>query len=119
MQMRQTPSYLRTVFACVLSVALIVWTASASADHTPRVMETIQDHIQMIAEHGHSHGFEEDLYWAIHGHDHDAADHEHSQVFLIENPGSALPVDLRDTWQRLASAQGPPRQFKIERPPRF
>lgn len=118
MRIRKNPACLRPVLALALCLAFFVWTVSPGADHAPRVLETIQDHIQMIAEHGHSHGFEEDLFWALHGHDHESADHEHSQVFLMETAGPAPLVDPADTWNRWASAHGPPRPFRIERPPR-
>ncbi len=109
---------MRKVLSGVLCVALVVWSVFSNADHTPTVLETIQDHLEMIADHGHSHGFEEDLFWAIHGHSHDAADHDHSQVFLIEGAGVAPTVDLRENWHRRASAYGPSHQFRIKRPPR-
>lgn len=72
----------------------------------------------MVEEHGHSHGFEEDLYWALHGHSHDVVDHDHSQVLLLTGTGSVLKVDFREDWQGLISTLSPSRQFLIERPPR-
>lgn len=102
----------------LLCVALAVWSAMPSATHAPAVFETIQDHLEMIAEHGHSHGFEEDLYWAMHGHGHDAADHDHGQAYL-DFAESALPVPAeRDAWRLRASPGGSHRIFRIERPPR-
>lgn len=50
--------------------------------HTPAVIETLQDQAQMVANHGHSHGPEEDLIWAMHGHGHDVTDHDHGSAVL-------------------------------------
>ncbi|MGI9356184.1 MAG: hypothetical protein ACR2PF_13610 [Rhizobiaceae bacterium] len=58
----------------LVCLSLVVWSIVPATAHTSTVIETVQDHLEMIAEHGHSHGFEEDLYWAMHGHAHDAAD---------------------------------------------
>ena len=89
----------RQAMALLLCLALVVWSVMPASTHTPAVLETIQDHLQMIADHGHSHGFEEDLYWAMHGHSHDVADHDHSQAFLNFDEGDGMK-----TWQvRLAS----------------
>ena len=72
----------------------------------------------MIAVHGHSHGLAEDLLWSRHGHSHDAADHDHNQVFLPETNVRGLNVDLTGGWQMWASKYSPLSLFKIERPPR-
>ncbi len=72
----------------------------------------------MIADHGHSHGFEEDLFWALHGHSHDAADHDHSQVVLLANNGPAALLLGKDIWRLRTSRVDPFRDFRIERPPR-
>ena len=82
------------------------------------MFETIQDHLEIIADHGHSHGFEEDLYWAMHGHNHDTADHDHSQAFISVIDGVSNAVSFGDIW-RLRPSPGEGRHaFRIERPPR-
>jgi hypothetical protein len=86
--------------------------------HAPTVFETIQDHLEMIADHGHSHGFEEDLYWAMHGHSHEAADHDHSQAFVTPGDRTHLASAHRDAWRIRASSDGHHVNFRIERPPR-
>ena len=71
------PESLKGVLAVLMCLALIVWSAVPSFTHSPAIFETIQDQLEMVEDHGHSHGFEEDLYWAMHGHSHDTADHDH------------------------------------------
>lgn len=72
----------------------------------------------MVAEHGHSHGLQEDLLWAMHGHSHDAVDHDHSHAVAALDERSAPLPDLRDTWMHRPSRDGPYRAGRIDRPPR-
>lgn len=108
----------RRLFAVLTCMALGFWSVMPSFTHAPTVFETIQDHLEMVESHGHSHGFEEDLYWAMHGHSHDAADHDHSQAFLTPNRSSEPSAKFSEPWLRIASTDGPSRQFRIDRPPR-
>lgn len=108
----------RNAVAALLCLSLIVWAITPVPTHTPTILETIQDHIEMIAEHGHAHGFEEDLFWAIHGHGHDAADHAHDHGFLALG-GLAASLDITgEAWRMGASPGDPGHTFRIERPPR-
>lgn len=108
----------RHAFAALLCLSLVVWSVMPAATHAPTVFETIQDHLEMIADHGHSHGFEEDLYWAMHGHSHETADHDHSQALLEFGDRSGPMFGARDAWRLAASSGGPSGVFRIERPPR-
>ena len=72
----------------------------------------------MIAEHGHSHGLEEDLIWAMHGHSHDVADHDHSHAVLLQPRSDGVAVEMTATWQGRALAHWSPPVFRLERPPR-
>jgi hypothetical protein len=94
------PESLKGVLAVLMCLALIVWSAVPSFTHSPAVFETIQGHLEMVEDHGHSHGFEEDLYWAMHGHSHDTADHDHNPAYLLtgRNPD---PAPHRSTSARL------------------
>ena len=107
-----------SLFACLLCVSFLVWSITPSLNHSPKVIETIQDHLEMVADHGHSHGFEEDLSWALHGHSHDLADHDHSQAFLVTGYRAVPDRVTGDSWRMMLSAHGPSRQFRIDRPPR-
>ena len=106
------------VFAAILTVSLALWSVVPAATHAPAVFETIQDHLAMIDDHGHSHGFEEDLYWAMHGHGHDTADHDHSQATLLRATGESPALHDRAAWRFRSVPAGPSRIFRIERPPR-
>ena len=84
----------------------------------PSVFKVVAEHTEMIAEHSHSHGFEEDLYWALHGHSHDMVDHDHSQALLALGAGSQPSWGYRDNLRLRPSSYGPHRVYLIERPPR-
>lgn len=116
--MRRLAALARGVFTALFCLSLVVWSVRQEVSHTPAVIETIQDHLEMIADHGHSHGFADDLYWAMHGHSHDVADHDHSQASLLTGAASDPDMDFRKAGRRLASLHGPSRQFRIDRPPR-
>ena len=108
----------RRFFAILTCLAWLVRSVVPSFTHAPTVFETIQDHLEMVEDHGHSHGFEEDLYWAIHGHSHDVADHDHNQAFLSPGRSAEPSSEFSEPWLRIASTSGPTRQFRIDRPPR-
>ena len=111
-------SYVRRVCAAVLCMAVLAWSTAPSTAHAPSVFETIQDHLEIVAAHGHSHGFEEDLYWAMHGHSHDTADHDHSQAFFSVSGETSHLISFQDIW-RLSPLLGEGHhKIKIERPPR-
>lgn len=102
----------------LLCVALAVWSATPPATHAPAVFDVIQDHLEMIADHGHSHGFEDDLAWALHGHSHDAADHDHLQEFLTDPARVPAAAVLRDVWRIRGAPDGSYGSDRIDRPPR-
>ncbi len=116
--MKYTTDTLRRLFALLTCLALIVWSVTPSFTHAPTVFETIQDHLEMVESHGHSHGFEEDLFWATHGHTHDAVDHDHNQAFLTPSRGAELSSEFSKPWLQIATSNGPSRHFRIDRPPR-
>lgn len=113
-----TTDIVKRFIAVLTCLALVVWSVMPSFNHTPNVFETIQDHLEMVESHGHSHGFEEDLYWAMHGHSHDVADHDHNQAFLTPSRSSEPSAGFSEPWLRIGSTSGPTRQFRIDRPPR-
>ena len=109
---------MHSVLAALVCLSLVIWSLAPSASHVPSVFEVVAEHTDMIADHGHSHGFEEDLVWALHGHSHDVADHDHSQAMLVPGAGAHPRVAWRDTARARASWEGPHRVYLIERPPR-
>ncbi len=116
--MKQAYEHILRTGLAALCLSLVVWSVTPLFTHAPAVFETIQDHLEMVEDHGHSHGFEEDLYWAMHGHSHDGADHDHNQAFLSNGPGAAPELHTGEAWRGLVSVLGPNRQFRIDRPPR-
>lgn len=102
----------------LLCLSLLCWSILPSLSHVPRIAETLNEHAQMIADHGHSHGFQEDLLWALHGHSHDAVDHDHSPALAVMAASGGIWPAAQDAWRLRASQSGPHRIFRIERPPR-
>ena len=109
----------QAAFAMLLCVAVLVWSVVPTSSHVPAVLDVLQEHEQMIADHGHSHGLEEDLAWAMHGHSHDSADHDHSQAVVFGRALAAQPVEVyRAAWRIRAASANTSRVYLIERPPR-
>jgi len=109
----------KAAFATLLCAALLVWSVLPTTSHVPIVLDVIQEHSEMIAEHGHSHDFEEDILWAMHGHSHDSLDHDHSQAVVSAPDLSAFALKIDKTAWRLSSATSNTlRIYQIERPPR-
>ena len=104
--------------AAALCFALLLWSVPPFANHTPSVIETVQEHLERIAEHGHSHGFEEDLFWTMHGHSHDGADHDHSQVILLTSEERIAAPENGDFWALNQIALRAKGLSQIDRPPR-
>lgn len=116
--MKAAATFGRRAFAALLCLSLVVWSVAPTATHAPTVFEAIQDQLEMIADHGHAHDVEEDLYWALHGHSHDAADHDHSHAFLAFGDRTLAASGYRDAWRPGGAPGGSHRSFRIERPPR-
>ena len=109
----------KAAFATLLCAAVLVWSVMPTTSHAPAILDVLQEHAEMIAEHGHSHGLEKDLLWATHGHSHDSVDHDHSQAVVPGPDLSPQPLDIFRTAWRLSSATANPlRIYQIERPPR-
>ncbi|MHA6347661.1 hypothetical protein [Roseivivax sp. CAU 1761] len=108
----------RSLFAAFLCLALVVWSLMPAVFHAPVIFETIQDHAAMIADHGHAHGLEEELARALHGHGHDAADHDHSQAILVAGRIAQPFAGYWDIRRPERADAGPWPVHRIERPPR-
>lgn len=72
----------------------------------------------MVVEHGHSHSPAMDLLWALHGHSHDVADHDHSPAIPPLPPTVTLVRDPVALVTAGVPEPGPPTAYRIERPPR-
>lgn len=116
--MTQATALSKRLFYALTCMALVFWSVMPSYTHAPTVYETINEHREMVETHGHPHGFEETLYWAMHGHSHDVTDHDHSQAFVMPSRELEPSAEFSALWLRMASLDGPSRQFPIDRPPR-
>jgi hypothetical protein len=116
--MKPLAAFGKHMFAALMCLSIVIWSVVPAGPHTPTVLKVIEDHLQMIADHGHSHGFEEDLFWAAHGHSHEAADHDHNQVLLALGLQTLPEIYSRDTLRARSALDGSHHNFKIERPPR-
>lgn len=104
--------------AVALCLSIALWAVMPTPPHVPSIIEIIEQHAEMIAEHGHSHGLAENLFWALHGHGPDVAEHDHG-VATLTAPQSAQVFPLPGDSARLLSAvEKPWIVFGIERPPR-
>lgn len=106
------------ILTALLCLSLVGWSILPTLSHVPRLAETLSEHAQMSAEHGHSHGLQEDLLQALHGHSHDAVDHDHSPALAVAAAGGDVWPCAQDAGPLWAARSGPHRFFRIERPPR-
>ena len=109
----------KAAFATLLCPAVFVWSVMPTTSHAPEILYVLQEHAEMIAEHGHSHGLEEDLAWVVHGHSHDSIDHDHSQAVVVgPNLSPQLLENYRTAWRLSSTTSNTLTIYQIERPPR-
>ena len=119
--LRRFAGYSRLALVLLLSVAIVSWSVVSSVSHTTFVVSDLEHHHhdEDVSGHGHSNSEAEDLWWALHGHSDDKADHDHS-TFYIHNAAKAEARDFRyavwllPTMRAVSGALKPP-----ERPPRI
>ena len=108
----------QTAFAALLCVSVLAWSVLPASAHAPSTIQTLQGNAETIADHGHAHGLEEDLFQAFHGHSHDVDDHDHSTAVLGRG-GAAVQVPQGSTdWRPSRSRGDPGPVFRLRRPPR-
>lgn len=108
----------RRLVSLVAAVALVVWSVAPASDHVPKLLQVIADRALMIETHGHAHGLEQDIAWAMHGHSHDKADHDHSPAVLVAHRSTASALATSTSWNGPALAHWSPPVFRLIRPPR-
>lgn len=93
----------RRFIGAFLCVCVIVWMVVPTTSHIPRFLEVGQEQLQMFEEHGHSHEMAHeidlDLLWALHGHQHDVADHDHNSAVLLKQGTGPEHGFQRATWR--------------------
>ncbi|WP_330447557.1 hypothetical protein FLP41_01325 (plasmid) [Paracoccus marcusii] len=52
---------MHSVLAALVCLSLVIWSVAPSVSHVPSVFEVVAEHTEMVADHGHSHGFEQDF----------------------------------------------------------
>ena len=114
----QKQSEWQRLLAGLLCLCLCVWTTVPAASHTPKYLDSVQDHLEMIEDHGHSHGFELDLLWAMHGHQHDLGDHDHNSAVLVKPAPKSPHIFDTSSWRLPVSDATSAFVFPPERPPR-
>lgn len=108
----------RRALATLLCLSLVLGFLMPLKAHAVTASDTAWPSLEVQVEHDHPHDLEEAIHRLVHGHHHDAADHEHAQALL--GPGNRhhpTPDDGGHAEDRPLAA-GPPRAFRIERPPR-
>lgn len=103
--------------AVIVALSFLIGSAMPGTPHIPKVLETIEEHLEMAAEHGHSHGFVEDLFWAMHGHSHDVADHDHSPLYIVFADVNHRDAGA-DSWGAFVPRTKVSPYYKIMRPPK-
>lgn len=116
--MKTLKTFSQICFSALLMLSFMVWTMLPLTTHSPSFVETLQEHVQMIEDHGHSHELIEDLLWDRHGHNHDVTDHDHNPAMLVLGVSQEPMLTLREMKHFLLSSNGSSQIFRIDRPPR-
>lgn len=103
-----------TALLCALTLSLAT---ALPTPHVPRLIKVLTDHAEMVAEHGHSHGLEEDIAWALHGHSHEKMDHDHSVAVLPEHRFDVMALKVDVLWHAPDTGYRPPPVYRQLRPP--
>jgi hypothetical protein len=109
---------LRRILLSLTLMGLFVWTLAPSNAHVPQLFVSLQEQAGLIESHGHSHGLEEDLIWAVHGHSHDATDHDHTQAAFFQTLTAYAFFETRAIWLGMRSGQWSSLLYRLDRPPR-
>lgn len=116
--MRKGGGILAFALHLMLCLSMTFWSLNSATRHNPAQVfeQTIKS--AEAAEHGHSHGEALDLIWSMHGHAHDAADHDHNSALTPAPVRLALQPMPRQHAPLTDRAAPPPPSFGFERPPR-
>ena len=105
------------MFVGVLCIAVGVWSLAPAVSHTPAIADAAELQAEMLAEHGHDHGFVADVLWAMHGHAHDATDHDHNPATLARGTDTMVRLGVSNRRAIVPTRLTSDRLFRLERPP--
>lgn len=109
---------MRPICAALLCLTIAIWCVAPPPLHQPVTTESLLQQADMIADHGHTHGPEENLYHVLHGHSHDVAEHDHSSAIMPSLDMARLTINPIALVRREFPSENPWHVFRIERPPR-
>ncbi len=115
---RKVLAHCQRIAASCICLTVLLWLFMPAFTHAPTLVQTHVEHQKVIESHGHSHGLEQDRFWAFHGHHHDVDDHDHSQTFLIPPRNTSSLRMNNEVWPLLKERRLSDLNFRIERPPR-
>ncbi len=101
-----------------LCCAFMAWSMNPDVGHLPKLLTVLEGYGQVVADHGHTHGIIEDFLWAMHGHPHDLADHDHGTELLPSVAAPPPPLTHRRPPPAQPANGVPSPIFRFDRPPR-
>ncbi len=115
---RQLADWIRHAFIAMMVLCVFAWSVAPSFTHSANYLLSVSERSQIMGDHGHSHGEALDNYWALHGHSHDAVDHDHSSaiLFLVAEAESVVRFRLPDALEPFLDKPDP--IYRLDRPPR-
>ncbi|MFX4221618.1 MAG: hypothetical protein ACMVO3_11980 [Thalassobaculum sp.] len=114
----QQPRRWRTIVVLCLCATFVLSAVKIDMGHLPKLLTVLYDHAEMVADHGHSHGLEGDVFWALQGHAHGTGDHEHVPDLLPVSAGTLVIAAIGQDRGRWRLDGSPAPVFLIDRPPR-
>lgn len=101
----------------LLCLSLGVWSVAPSVSHAPAIADAAELYAELVADHGHDHGFAADVMWAMHGHSHDAADHDHNPATLVRGGETSIRLAVSKRRASVPACLTSDSLFRLERPP--
>ena len=115
---KQAKYWTRIGVAGLICLCLTLWSFQSVSSHTSDASLNIPDQVEIVDDHGHSHGFETDLAWANHGHSHDVADHDHNQVMQPADTPRMTWENSGRVWNSTEKSWFSGPSYSLDRPPR-
>ena len=106
------------ILTALLCLSLFGFSLLSAFSLVPRGTEISVQQSQEASDHGHYHGFQEDLFRIMHGHDHAVIDHDHNPALGAVTLSGITWNPEGDFWRPKGTQDSANRAFPIERPPR-